>query len=49
MPYGGTTPEQDKKIERCVAQLVAGGRPKNEAIPICKKSVLKGDAYSDDD
>jgi hypothetical protein len=46
MPYGGTTPEQDKKIERCVAQLVAGGRPKSEAIPICKASIMKGDADS---
>lgn len=44
MPYGGTTPEQDKKIERCVAQVMAGGRDKASAIAICKASILKGDA-----
>lgn len=40
MPYGGTTPEQDKKIERCVADLVAKGKEKKNAISICKSSVL---------
>lgn len=49
MPYGGTTPEQDKKIERCVAHLTAGGRDKVSAIKICKASILKKDAYADDD
>jgi len=40
MPYGGTTPEQDKKIERCVAKKVKGGMEKTKAIKICKSSVL---------
>lgn len=49
MPYGGTTPEQDAKIERCIVSLMKQGRDKVTAIKICKNSVLKGDAYSDDD
>jgi len=43
MPYGGTTPEQDKKIERCVASNVAKGIEKKKAIKICKSSVLGKD------
>ena len=43
MPYGGPTPEQDKKIEKCVARLVAGGREKVSAIRICKASILRGE------
>jgi len=42
MPYGGTTPAQDKKIERCVKNLMAKGRGKSSAIAICKSSILKG-------
>jgi len=38
MPYGGTTPEQDKKIERCVAKKVKGGMEKTKAIKICKSN-----------
>ena len=40
MPYGGTTHEQDKRIERCVAKLMAEGKSKDSAIAICKSSVL---------
>lgn len=40
VPYGGTTPEQDKKIERCVSNLMANGKSKDSAIAICKSSVL---------
>lgn len=41
MPYGGTTPEQDKKIEHCVARLMGEGHDKVSAIKICKASVMK--------
>lgn len=41
MPYGGTTPAEDKKIERCVANLMSKGRDKSSAIAICKSSILK--------
>jgi len=40
MPYGGTTPAQDKKIEQCVAENTARGMDKSLAIRICKASVL---------
>ena len=40
MPFGGTTPEQDKKIDKCVKDLVAKGKEKKNAIAICKSSVL---------
>lgn len=43
MPYGGTTPEQDARIERCVQKLTAKGTSKGTAIPICKASVLGKD------
>ncbi len=43
MPYGGTTPEQDARIERCVSELMAEGHNKVSAIRICKSSVLKRD------
>ena len=50
-PYGGTTPEEDEKIDRCVDSLVGKkvnkrtGKPftKEEAIPVCKASVLGED------
>jgi len=42
MPYGGSTPEEDAKIERCVEQLMKSGKDKVSAIRICKASVLKG-------
>jgi hypothetical protein len=41
MPYGGTTPQEDEKIERCVADLVAKGKEKSSAIAICKASIMK--------
>lgn len=44
MPYGGTTPDQDARIERCVTELVAKGEDKVSAIRICKASVLRHDA-----
>lgn len=51
MPYGmkgGDTPQTDAKMERCITQVMAGGkRTKVEAIKICKASIEKGDAYSD--
>lgn len=43
MPYGGTTPSQDARIERCVSKLVASGKDKVTAIKICKASVLASD------
>lgn len=51
MPYGmkgGDTPESDAKMERCVNQVMAGGkRTKEQAIRLCKSSIQKGDAYAD--
>ena len=41
MPYGGTTPEQDKKIESCVVDVMKTGKDKVSAIRICKSSILK--------
>lgn len=41
MPYGGTTPAQDVRIERCVQELMAKGRDKVSAIRICKSAVLR--------
>lgn len=43
MPYGGTTPAQDARIERCVTKKVREGVDKTRAIRICKASVLKAD------
>lgn len=43
MPYGGTTPEQDARIERCVTKKVREGVDKVRAIRICKASILKAD------
>ena len=45
MPYGGTTPEQDKKIERCVADVMPqmkkyGDKAKSHAIAICKSRIM---------
>lgn len=40
MPYGGTTPAQDVKIESCVAKLMAKGHDKVTAIRICKAAQL---------
>ena len=45
MPYGGTTPDQDTRIESCVIQLTRNGKyDKVSAIRICKASVLQADA-----
>lgn len=49
MPYGGTTPEQDTKIEKCVARVMPTlsdrykdpGERKSHAIAICKSSIMK--------
>lgn len=43
MPYGGTSPAQDARIERCVTQLVSKGQNKVSAIRICKAAILKAD------
>lgn len=43
MPYGGTTPEQDVRIERCVTKLTGEGKDKTSAIRICKHSILEAD------
>lgn len=43
MPYGGTTPAQDARIERCVERLTKDGKDKTSAIRICKASILKAD------
>lgn len=53
MPYGGTTPEEDKKIEACVAELLSdpdfkgyGDKTREEtAIAICKKNVMKKNIF----
>jgi len=41
MPYGGTTPAEDKKIDRCVEEMMRDGTDKDKAIPICKAQVIK--------
>lgn len=41
MPYGGTTPAEDAKIERCVSHLMAAGHDKVSAIRICKSKIRK--------
>ena len=46
MPYGGTTPAQDARIERCVAHLMAQGKDKVAAIRICKAAILEADRRS---
>src|SRR3990167_7270681 len=51
MPYGGTSPEQDRRIERCVADVMQKGvKPrdpkqdkKSAAIAICKAKILKNE------
>lgn len=43
MPYGGTTPAQDARIERCVRDVMATGKDKVSAIRICKASILQAD------
>lgn len=43
MPYGGTTSDQDARIERCVTRLVKQGRDKTQAIRICKAAIMKAD------
>ena len=44
MPYGGTTPGQDARIERCVQKVMQEqGRDKRSAIRICKAAVLRAD------
>ena len=49
MPYGGTTPAQDRKIEQCVERVLPQMKKrykdpkvaKSHAIAICKSSVMK--------
>jgi len=51
MPYGGTTPEQDKKIEKCVSEIMKDSslmkkypdvkERKTHAIAICKARTMK--------
>jgi hypothetical protein len=43
LPYGGTTPEEDAKIEKCVNAMLSEGRTtdKTQAIRICKAQTLK--------
>lgn len=43
MPYGGTSPDQDKRIEQCVNKLTAK-HGKTSAIRICKAAILKADS-----
>ncbi len=47
MPFGGTTPEQDKKIDRCVNNLTTKGRKRSSAIAICKASVIGKESVED--
>jgi hypothetical protein len=50
MPYGGTNPTEDKKIEKCVSDLMGsdkfkpkkGSDKKSSAIAICKSSIMGG-------
>jgi hypothetical protein len=50
MPYGETNPTEDKKIERCVSDLMSdskfkprkGGNKKSAAIAVCKSSIMGG-------
>ena len=54
MPYGGTTPAQDAKIDRCVIKLMAdpkfkpqAGRTKKEAvIAVCKAQIMKSHNFT---
>jgi hypothetical protein len=45
-PYGGTSPEQDKRIEACVSSIHGinkrTGKPytKSEKIAICKSQIM---------
>ena len=44
MPYslkGGDTPAKDAKMERCIADLMAKGHKKLNALLICKTSIQK--------
>lgn len=43
MPYGGTTPEEDAQIEKCVNAMLSEGRTtdKVQAIRICKAQALR--------
>jgi hypothetical protein len=43
MPYGGTTPDQDKRIEACVIKLTPK-HGKTSAIRICKAAIMKADS-----
>lgn len=43
MPYGGTIPSQDARIERCVKRQLAKGVSKESAIRICKSSIMQSD------
>lgn len=44
MPYGMPDPaNQDERMERCVADLVAKGRSKVSAIKICKAGIIEAD------
>jgi hypothetical protein len=53
MPYGGTTPEEDAKIERCVAKVMPTltskypneKKRKSHAIAICKSQILGTKSY----
>jgi ribosomal protein S7 len=47
MPYGvskdvgGDSPRNDSLMERCVRDLMAQGKPKEQAIRICKASIQR--------
>jgi hypothetical protein len=42
MPYPGVPKQKEKKMERCVANLVSQGKSKSSAIAICRKSIMGG-------
>jgi len=53
MPYGGTTPQQDKKIESCVTSVMPtlsqykdSKVRKSHAIAICKSRIMKENRFS---
>jgi hypothetical protein len=42
--HGGDTPANDKRMERCVADVKAQGHSESSAIAICKASLFPSKA-----
>ncbi|MEK0337317.1 MAG: hypothetical protein QQN41_07780 [Nitrosopumilus sp.] len=51
MPFGGTTPEQDKRIDSCISQISGTnkrtGKPftKSEKVAVCKSQVMGAKSF----